>query len=134
MYWWTLYQGIERIIIFKYCLAHYVFWYLSFWFFGHFSCMIFCKMFSICKARRARWNEKNKTNYILRNILVTSSPKTTKPTDKNWTECVFALFKTANSTILKLLNANKQLKAKTFFDLCLYKLLGHHLESKNLHI
>ena len=36
------------------CLAHYIFWQLRFWFFHHFSCVIFCTMFSICKARQVR--------------------------------------------------------------------------------
>ena len=44
--------------------------------FFHFSCVIFCTMFSVCKASRAR--QKWKMNKLLRNIFVTLSPKTTK--------------------------------------------------------
>ena len=40
------------------CLANHIFWYLRFWFFRHLGCVIFCTMFSVCKARWARQNEK----------------------------------------------------------------------------
>ena len=61
------------------CFVHPIFSFFGFWYFGHFSCVIFFPVFfPFCPSCLAKCKQR------LRNIFVTSSPKVTK--NKKWDE------------------------------------------------